>query len=108
MVKINKKSLRIVGFLMLHWKWVRLSRILGWEGADPQTSGTLYNTVIQATILFVPENWVTTLKIRRTLVRFHHRLACCYAGIHLKGGTSRWWEYPYLKEVMTTVGLDEM
>ena len=75
-VKINKKLLRRVGLLMLRWKWVRLSRILGWEGADPQTSGTLYKTVFQSTILFGPGNWVMNLRIRLTLVIFHHRVAC--------------------------------
>ena len=75
-VKINKKSLRIVGLLMSCWKWVRLSSILVWEVADPRTSGTLYKAVSQAIILFGPENWVMTLMIRRTLVRFHHRVAC--------------------------------
>ena len=56
LVKINKKFLRRVGLLMLRWKWVRLSMILGWEVADPRTSGTLYKTVFQAIILFGSEN----------------------------------------------------
>ena len=87
---------------------MQLSRILGWKGADTCTSVTLYSTVIQATIFFVPDIWVMTLRIRRTLVIFNQRVSCCYAGIHLKGGTSRSWEYPYLEEVMATVGLEEM
>ena len=81
---------------------------MGWEGADTRNSGTLYKKVIQATMLFVPEIWVITLRIRRILVIFNQRVSCCYAGIHLKGGTSRRWEYPYSEEVMATVGLEEM
>ena len=75
-VKINNKSLLRVGLLMSRWKWVRLSRILGWEVADPRTSGTLYKTVFQEIILFGSDTWVMTLMIRRTLVRFHYRVAC--------------------------------
>ena len=75
-VKINKKFLHRVGLLISRWKWVRLFRILGWEGADPWTTGTLYKTVFQATILFGPETWVMKLSIRLTLIRFHHRVSC--------------------------------
>ena len=74
----------VANLLMSRCKWVQLSRILGWEGADLQTSGTLYNTVVQATLLFEPETWVMTPRIRRTLFRFHHRVAFCSAGIHPK------------------------
>ena len=75
-LKINKKLLHIVGYLVSRCKWVRLSMILGWEGADPRTSGTLYKTVFQATIFFGPETWVMNLRIRRTLFIFHHKVAC--------------------------------
>ena len=98
----------VANIMMSQWKWLRLSRILGWEGADPRTSGTLYKTVVQENLFLGPETWVKTLRIRRTIVRFYHRLACCSAGIHLKQGTSRRWEYPYLEEVMANVGLEEM
>ena len=77
----------VANLLMSRWKWVWLSRILGWEGEDPQTSGTLYKTVVQANLLFEPETWVMALRIRRTIVRLHHRVAFCSAGIHLKRGT---------------------
>ena len=33
-------------------RWVRLSRILGWEGADPRTSGTFYKEAVQGILLF--------------------------------------------------------
>ena len=55
------------------WEWI--SRILGREGADPQTSGTFYKAVVQATLLFGVETWVMTPRIERTLGSFHHRVA---------------------------------
>ena len=55
--------------------WARLSQILGWEGEDPQTSGTFYKVVVQATLLFGVETWVLSHRIRKTHGRFHHRVA---------------------------------
>ena len=46
--------------------------------------------------------------IRRTHVRFHHRVACSSVRIHLKRGASMRREYLYLEAVMATVGLEEM
>ena len=43
----------VVGNLRNSWKWwVRMSRIPGWEEADPRTSGNLYKPVVQSTLLF--------------------------------------------------------
>ena len=77
----------VANILMLRWKWVRLSMILGWDGKDPQTSGTLYKMIIQAILLFEPETCVMALRISRTIVRPHHRVALCSTGIHMKRGT---------------------
>ena len=33
-------------------QWSRLSRIIGWEGVDPWTSGNFYKSVVQETLLF--------------------------------------------------------
>ena len=61
-LKINNKSLRRVSLLMSRWKWVRLSMILGWEVADPWTSGTIYKTVFQEIILFGLETYARLLE----------------------------------------------
>ena len=53
--------------------WTRLSRILGREGVYLQTSGCLYLAIVQAALIFVADNWVTTLRIGRLLGGFHHR-----------------------------------
>ena len=40
--------------------WGRLSRVLGWEGADPTVSGNFYKAVAQSVLLFGAEMWVLT------------------------------------------------
>ena len=98
----------VANLLMSRRKWVRLSRILGWEGSDPRTSRTLYKTVTQVTLLFVMETWAMTPRIRRILGIFNHRVACCSTEIHPKRGTSMQWEYPYLEAIIATVGLEDI
>ena len=54
-------------------KWARMSRILGQEGANAQTSGTFFKAVVQAVLLFGSEMWVVTPHVSRTLGGFQHR-----------------------------------
>ena len=65
----------VVGnFRNVRKRWARISRIIGWEGADPRNSGSLNKWVVQATLLFGAESWVIPPWIRRTLGGFHHRV----------------------------------
>ena len=61
------------------WKsrniWPHMDWILGWEGADTQTSGRFYTTVVQSIPLFRPEMWVVTPRIKRILEGFRHMVA---------------------------------
>ena len=52
-----------------HWGW--LYWILGWEGADHQTSGTFYKAVVDVTLLFSVETWAMAPSIGKTLGGFH-------------------------------------
>ena len=38
--------------------WVRMLRILGQEGSDPQTTGNFYKVVVQSTLLLGAESWL--------------------------------------------------
>ena len=53
-------------------RWESLFRIYGCKSSDLWTTGTFYNVVVQATLLFVSETWVITPRIGRTLGGFHH------------------------------------
>ena len=44
-------------------RWARMSRILGWEGADPQTYGNFYKAVVQLNLLFGADYWVISPRI---------------------------------------------
>ena len=56
-------------------QWAQMSRIIGQELMDPQTSGNFYKGVVQATILFGAESWVMSPRIGRALGGFQCRLA---------------------------------
>ena len=67
----------VVGNLIKVWnRWARMSRILGQEGAYPQTYGDFYNALVQDTRLFGADSWFISLHIGRTLGGIHHRVAC--------------------------------
>ena len=55
--------------------WVRMLRILGQEGSDPQTTGNFYKVVVQSTLLLGAESWLMPPWIGRNLGRFHHKVA---------------------------------
>ena len=74
--------------------WYQLDRILGQEGADTRTSGHFYITVIQAILLFGLEIWVVTLRIKRLLGGFHHRVARGISGKIPRRWAEGRWEYP--------------
>ena len=54
---------------------MRLSRILGKEGSDPQKSVKFYKVVVQVTLLLRAETWVMYPRIGDTLGGLHHRVA---------------------------------
>ena len=60
--------------------WARLLRILGLEGADVWTLGSLYLANVQAVLIFVSETWVVIPQIGRILEGLHHQVAQRMAG----------------------------
>ena len=86
----------------------RMSRSLGWEGADPRTSGNFYKTVVQETLRFGAESWVMYPRIRRTLGGFHHRVDHWMGKMQPNRTREVRRIYPPLGEAMKTVGLKEV
>ena len=85
-----------------------MSRIIGWEGANPRTSGNFYKAVVQETLLFGAESWVMSPQIGKTLGGFHHRVALGLKKMQPnRNGLSRW-IYPPLDTAMKEVGLEEV
>ena len=89
-------------------QWLRLSRILGWEGADPWTYGNFYKTVVWATLIFGAETWAMSPKIGKTLGRFHHRMPLQMAGMRPRRDMMGRWVYPLLDAAMTALCLEEV
>ena len=57
------------------WKsWLRITRILGREGADPRVSRMFFKVVFQAVFLFGSETWVLTPRMEHDLDSFWHRV----------------------------------
>ena len=48
--------------------------MIGWEGADAQTSEMFCTAVVQDVLLYSSDTWVMSPRIWKTLVVFHHRV----------------------------------
>ena len=79
------------------WKrWAWLSRIIGREGADPQTYTTFYKAVVQANLLFGAEVWIMFPRIGKTQGGFLRRVDCRLEGMCPRWDTADRWVYPLL------------
>ena len=68
-----------------YWKsWVRMTRILVWEGADTRISGMFSNAVVQEVFLFRSDKWVLIPRMERALGSFNHRVAQRITGRHMR------------------------
>ena len=54
--------------------WIRMTRILGREGAEPKISGLFFKAFIQTVLLSGSETWVLTPRVERALGSFHTRV----------------------------------
>ena len=43
--------------------WMRMTRILSQEGADPKISGLLFKAVVQEVLILGAETWVPTTRM---------------------------------------------
>ena len=84
------------------------SWVLGQEGADPPTYMNFYNSVVQATLLFIAESKVMSTRIRKTLGGVHHRLASWLINMQLKMFMPDRWIYLPLDAEMKSVGMEEV
>ena len=64
--------------------WVRLTRIMGREGASPRVSGMFFKAVVHAVLLFGSDMWVLNPPMGRALGRFQHGVARRIKGKHPK------------------------
>ena len=85
--------------------WGRLARVLGWEGADPKVSRSLYTAVTQKVLLFGAETWVLTRKMESALDAFQVRVARRLTGMHPRRGRDGKWLYPSLAGDLKEVGV---
>ena len=89
--------------------WDRLKRILGWEGANMQVSGTLLKAVVQAVLLSSLETWVMTHRMRRALGGLHNRVSQRIMVRKLLRRPDSRWEYPpSLVEAIRQASLEEV
>ena len=71
--------------------WALIYRILGQEGSYPRIFGTFYKSVVQETLLFRTEPWVTTTRIGRTHGGFYHMVALQLEGLRPRRDTAGRW-----------------
>ena len=50
--------------------WMRMTRILSREGAEPKVSGLFFKAVVQAVLLFGAKTWVLTPRVEWALSSF--------------------------------------
>ena len=62
-------------------EWGRLTKIFGREGAYNRIVGRLYETVVQAVLLFGSKTRVLTPRLEKSLEGFHHGVAHQMAGM---------------------------
>ena len=85
-----------------------MSSMLGQEGTDALTSGTLYEAVVQEIILFGSYIWVMTPRIGWALGGFHNIVSQQLEGIQQKRKEERYWEYLPLADDILAEGLEEL
>ena len=87
-----------------NWAWI--SHILGREGADANTLGIFYKTVVQSWLLFGSEIWVMTPCIGSTLGVFHHLVSLRRMVKQPRRGADRRLRYPPMTEAVVEAPLE--
>ena len=88
--------------------WVRMSRNLSREGADPKVSGQFFKAVVQAVLLFGTEMWFLNPCMERNLSRFQHRVDQWLTMRQTRLRGEGIWEYPPLVAAMAEAGFKEI
>ena len=92
----------------LRWKWVRFSRILIREGADPCTSGYFYVTVVQSVLMFGSETWVVMSCTLWEMGGLYNWSARHISGRMPQRLHSEVWDYPPIGEGLADVVLEKI
>ena len=99
----------VVGSLKKSQKsWERLTRILGWEEADPRVPGTFFKAVVQEVFLFGPKTWVPTPLMEQALGSFQNRVARRNTGRQLRRRGEGGCKYSPLASAMEEVGFEDI
>jgi Reverse transcriptase (RNA-dependent DNA polymerase) len=86
--------------------WGRLSTILKREGANKQTMGNIYKTIIQASLLYTSETWHIPKHGLHNIQTFHHKVARHLTNRHItKIPNTEIWLYPDMNKVLQELGL---
>ena len=64
--------------------WMRMTRILSWEGGYSKVSGLLFKAFIQVVLLLGSETWFLTPRMEWDLSSFQHRVARRITGRHMR------------------------
>jgi len=87
-------------------RWGRVANILRREGAAPKVMSRFYLAVVQSSLLYASETWVTTEPMMNALRTFHHRAARYIARMHIRKGVDGNWTCPASKVVLEAAGLE--
>ena len=87
-------------------RWMRVSRVLTREGADPRVCGMFYKAVVQSVLLYSCETWVITSQVLDVLKGFHNRVARRLSGKrpYFLPAENKW-VYPPSEEALEEAGL---
>ena len=70
------------------------------KGAPVRAQGILYNTVVQAVLLYGSDTWVVTGSMNNVIEILHHWVAIRSTGVMTQRKTSRKWEWPLVAETL--------
>ena len=85
-----------------------LSRVIGLEGVEAQTSRIFYLLVVQVVLLFGSETWYMSPWIRRTLGGFQNHVIRRLVGRQTRRQVGRICSYLPLATTMVEAGLEEV
>jgi hypothetical protein len=92
-------------------RWGCVRRVLTRQGATPRIAGLFYKAACQAVLLYGSETWCFSPRMIRLLESFHHRVARCLTGRHIRarpvvpGSEQLVWVYPDSATVLEAAGL---
>ena len=88
------------------YRWIKLSKVLKRQDANPTIMGSFYQAIIQAVLLYGSESWVISENNMKKLRSFHYKCARHMVGHHIRlDPDSNEWHYPPSHDVLNKCGL---